>query len=116
MSDEYGTITPEARLKALCDDQRRKQAHRGDMVKYDAVPALVCDVEALLLKLASSKKNLDDYRSISDEMINERAMLVREIVAWFDVMHSKYVSDGTPVELSEEWPSDWMRRAREILE
>ena len=41
--------------------------------------------------------------------------LIREMVAWFDVMHSKYVVDGTPVDLSEEWPSDWMRRAREAV-
>lgn len=44
------------------------------------------------------------------------ASLLAEIVAWFDVMHSKYVVDGTPVELSEEWPSDWMRRARNVLQ
>jgi hypothetical protein len=47
--------------------------------------------------------------------LDASSMLVREIVAWFDVMHSKYVVDGTPVELGKDWPADWMRRASEVL-
>lgn len=38
-----------------------------------------------------------------------------EIIAWFDVIHSKYVVDGVPIELSEEWPSYWLRHARPLL-
>lgn len=39
------------------------------------------------------------------------AMLLREIIAYFEVIESKY---GGPIPVTD-WPADWLRRARESL-
>jgi hypothetical protein len=41
---------------------------------------------------------------------SDPAQLVREIVAWFDALKSKYTSSVLLV----EWPTDWLRRARTV--
>ena len=39
--------------------------------------------------------------------------LVREIVAWFDVIDAKMPADA--FDLAADWPTDWLARARKAL-
>lgn len=51
------------------------------------------------------------------EKPDDPAQLVREIVAWFEVLASKYGDGLTPGDepRDPEWPKDWLRRARATL-
>lgn len=88
-------------------------------MSYDmTLVAALKDLEGCAANREQAQILCDAHRGLEDALIKLEAnsMLVRQIVAWFDVMHSKYVVDGTPVELSEEWPSHWLREARKALE
>jgi hypothetical protein len=41
------------------------------------------------------------------------AVLVREIIAWFDVIQNKH---DWANRVSEDWPHNWLRRARAATE
>lgn len=66
-------MEPEEALKALCERQRCEfGADREHLVQYDAVPALVTHVEAVLSKLGAREKGvaemMQDIRSCADFM------------------------------------------------
>jgi hypothetical protein len=59
------------------------------------------------LTVALEQRNAD-VKELSSKL-EPRSMLVREIVAWFDVIEGRYDNIVT------DWPVDWLRRARESL-
>jgi hypothetical protein len=67
------------------------------------------------VQCTSAEIYLQEQLRQSQSRLDSRALLLREIVAYFDVLHSKYRIDRTLCDLDQEWPYDWLRRVLEDL-
>ena len=82
---------------------------RADL--YEALRKENAELEAMLKDIAGFARRRDEKALSLEDSLDEAQLMIHEIVAYFDVIKGKY-EGRAQIDLSADWPSDWLRRAR----